>query len=90
MGPKSKTPLTQQGKIENSHGKAPIPDQPVAEVVSQRNAVFLTNEGRISTFPPGAATASSGTYLQESDVTMGAGTFKQPFSTALRGPLAGT
>ncbi|KAF8429718.1 hypothetical protein EV426DRAFT_582522 [Tirmania nivea] len=57
----------------------PIPDlnkqsntasQPAAEVVSQRNAIFLTEDGKITTFPPGAAAASSDTYMKDTSVEM--------------------
>ena len=42
--------------------------QPAAEIVSQRNAVFLTDDGKITTFPPGATTASSDTYVLSASV----------------------
>ncbi|KAF8448539.1 hypothetical protein BGX38DRAFT_1188340 [Terfezia claveryi] len=45
-------------------------DQPAAEVASQCNAVFLTNDGKITTLPPGAAAASSDIYMQDIDVEM--------------------
>ena len=47
-----------------------IAGQPAAEVVLQRNAIFLTDDGNVTTFPPGAAAASSDTYVQNAGVEM--------------------
>jgi len=79
-------------QAQSSGLKSHTAGQPAAEVVSQRSAIFLTDEGKVTTFPPGAAAGRPGIYIQNTNVEMKGertqesltGLFPQPFVDRLR------